>query len=256
MANSGPKLNKNKPSNADYQKLLNIIKGARPNWPTPIKFIGRGAFGMVYNTNNGRVMKIAHGNASNEFKILREIQGMHFVPRTRNKNLIVFNNNNSKSIKNLIRGKGYYGTGHASAFIMNRAGGANGMTLKSYLNKYPNANMNRLTSRLVNIVKTFGTKGFVHRNLHSENIIVTADSLGRITGIWLIDFGLAQKLPQRQVNEMSSFQLGNILGRQIPAFGPEVFRRRVNIANNLKLLGNSQNLKRLGRSKSVRTSRT
>jgi len=250
MKSVGP----NTPSNANYKKLLDIIKSARPNWPTPIKFIGRGAFGMVYNTNNGRVMKIAHGNVSNEFKILREMQGLHFVPRARNKNLIVFSNNNSKSIKNLIRGKGYYGTGHASAFIMNRAGGANGMTLKSYMNKYPNANMNRLSTRLVNIIKTFGTKGFIHRNLHSENIIVTADSLGRITGMWLIDFGLAQKMAQRQVNEMSSFQLGNILGRQVPAFGPEVMRRRVNIANNLKLLSNSQNLKRLGRSKSVRAS--
>lgn len=247
MPNSQTEYSKKSLSNTNYRQLLNIIKRVRPNWPNPTRFIGRGSFGLVYNTNNNRVMKIAHGNASNEFRILRDMQGLHSVPRARNKNLVIFGENNSKALKSLIKG---YGKGPATAFIMNKVGGSSGMTLKNYMNKYPNANMNRVSSRLVNIVKNLGTKGFSHGNLHSENIIVTADSLGRITGMWLIDFGMAKKLAQRQVNELSPFQLQNMLSKQIPMFGPKVMRRRANIAENLKLL-KQQNVKRLGRSKSV-----
>jgi tRNA A-37 threonylcarbamoyl transferase component Bud32 len=236
-------------SNSSKNKQLsNLIRKVRPNWPTLRNFIGKGAYGAVYGTNNGRVMKISSGNTSNEFKSLRALQGLHFVPRVKNGNIVFFNENNGKVLKGLIRGAG---EGQPSAFIMNRVGGATGMTLRRYLKKYPNANMNRLSNRIVNMVKTLGVKGYSHENLHEENIIVTADSLGRITGMWLIDFGRARKLAQRQVNELSSVLLENMLGRKLPAFGPEVMRRRQSIAKNLKLLPNKQNLKRLGRSRTV-----
>lgn len=238
-------------TNAEYRTLINIIKKVRPNWPTPVKFIGKGAFGMVYNTNNGRVMKIAHGNATNEFRILREMRGMHFVPATRNGNMIIFNKNNNKAIKAIIKG---FGGGPASAFIMNKVGGSNGMTLKNYLNKYPNANINRITQRVINIVKNFGIKGFSHGNLHSDNIIVAADSLGRITGMWLIDLGMTKKLAQRQINELTPLQIEMMLERRIQPFGFEVMKRRTNIAANLSRLTPSQNLRRFGRVRSLNRS--
>ena len=39
-------------------------------------------------------------------------------------------------------------------------------------------------------------RGVSHGNLHDENIIVSTDSAGRITGMWAIDFGRSRSIPQ------------------------------------------------------------
>lgn len=234
-------------------KLANIIKQKKPQWPKPIKLIGQGSFGAVFNTNNGRVMKISGNNTTEEFKMLRRLHNVPFVPHTKNGNMIVFNLNTGRRVKNIIRG---YGTGSASAFIMNKVGGAQGMTLENYLQKFPNAK--GVNSYLTHFLTILGEKGIKHGNLHEGNIIVTANSAGRITGMWIIDFGMANVLSPRQVNEISWKQIELMLMRPFPSLGPKIMRRRVNVAKNLKQPKRT-NLKHLGRSQSappnLRTSR-
>jgi thiamine kinase-like enzyme len=82
-----------------------------------------------------------------------------------------------------------------TVFIMGKVGGGHAMTLRSYLMKFPDANRERVRNRVLSLIDYMQLKGVSHGNLHFENILVTADSMGRLTGMWVIDFGRSRNIP-------------------------------------------------------------
>jgi tRNA A-37 threonylcarbamoyl transferase component Bud32 len=228
--------------------ITKAVKKYRPNWPRPTKLIGQGGYGKVYNTNNGRVMKITVNNASKEFNMLKHLKSAHYVPHVRNGNFVRLNGNNNNVAK--IFG-GYY---HPSAFIMNKVGGSSAMTLRNYKREYGNKiNANALNRRLTNALSNLQVRGVSHRNLHGGNIIVSTTPAGKITGLWVIDFGLARHIAKNGYNANNLYTAHHTLKRKTPytgnALAEKLGKRRTEIHKNLKLLTNSK--KRLGRSKSV-----
>ena len=228
--------------------LRRAIKKYRPNWPIPTKLIGKGGFGSVYNTNNGRVMKVTVNNASKEFNMLKHLKTAHYVPHVRNGNFVRLNgkNNNVAGIFG-----GYY---DPSAFIMNKVGGSRAMTLRTYRQEYRKSiNANALNRRLTNALSNLQVRGVLHRNLHGGNIIVSATPSGKITGLWVIDFGQARNIAKNGYSADNFYTAHYVLKRTTPYTGnnlaKKLGKRRTEIANNLKLLTNSK--KRLGRSKSA-----
>ena len=220
--------------------LSNVIRKYRPNWPLPTRLIGQGGYGKVYNTNNGRVMKVTFNNASNEFNILKQLKTAPYVPHVKNGNFIRISENNASGLFG-----GYY---HPSAFIMNKVGGANAMTLRNYKKKYEKKiNKNALNRRLLNHLSNLQVRGVLHRNLHGGNIIVTSTPSGKITGMWVIDFGSAKRIPRNGYNSGNLYHMLNRNNAEETA--KKLAKRRIEIRKNIRLLTNSK--KRLGRSKSV-----
>ena len=223
--------------------LVKAIKKYRPNWPLPTKLIAQGSVGNVYNTNNGRVMKVTMNNASNEFKMLKKLKSSPYVPRVRNGNFVKMNVYNPHERPQ-----------SATAFIMNKVGGSRAMTLSNYKNEYARKiNQNSLNRRLTNALSNLQVRGVLHGNLHGGNIIVSTTPAGKITGLWVIDFGLARNIAK---NGYSAANLSNahyITESKTPYAGvnlaKKLGKRRQEIANNLRLLTNSK--KRVGRSKSA-----
>lgn len=230
-------------------KLTQAIKKYRPNWPLPTRLIGQGAYGNVYNTNNGRVMKVTRNNASNEFKMLKKLKSSSYVPRVRNGNFIRMKGNNVVGVFNTV-----HRPASASAFIMNKVGGSNAMTLGQYKREYGNKlNANGLNSRLTNALSNLQVRGVLHRNLHGGNIIVSTTPAGKITGLWVIDFGHARNISKNRYSSENFSTAHYLFERKTPYTGNKLAaklgKRRQEIANNLRLLTNSK--KRVGRSKNI-----
>jgi hypothetical protein len=232
--------------------LNTIIKKYRPNWPKVGRLIGSGSFGYVFNTNDGRVMKLAIGNLSHEFNVLKNLKSAHYVPKVRNNNFITFNkNNNSNNIGLKFFRKAPYKK--LQAYLMSKVGGANAMTLEQYKYRYMNKyalNANLIKQRKYELLQNLHVHGFNHSNVHNGNIIVTVTPNGKIKGMWLIDFGYASRLPLGTTGNWRNF--ANIIYERQPnaeALAKKMAQRRSAIAKNLKLLTNST--KRVGRSKSA-----
>jgi tRNA A-37 threonylcarbamoyl transferase component Bud32 len=203
-----------------------IVKKIGRGWPKPVKRLGSGLYGVTYVTNNGRVMKFENGNHSEEYKTLLKLQGTHVVPRFKNGNGVVTNLNKlTKSIWDDRIDK-------MTVFIMGRAGGDQGMTLRKYLRTHPSANIANIHRRLEYIVSELHTRGVSHRNLHNENIIVTTGPSGRITGMWVIDFGSSTT----GANYKRNLKLvSNITNKSFsPSFSHKISARRTQIANIMK----------------------
>ena len=176
------------------EKLRNIMSKLKPNWPKIHKYIGGGVNGRVFELNDGRYMKIIASNAPHEWKTLLRLQGTHVVPRFNKNNHLTIkltptHKNTVKSILNMNVGN------KLTVMIMGRVGGGQSMTLKNYTKKFPFSNMRSVQTRLFHIIDEMHIRGVSHGNLHNGNILVTADSAGRITGMWVIDFGRSTEIP-------------------------------------------------------------
>ena len=229
--------------------LVKAIKKYRPNWPLPTKLIAQGSVGNVYNTNNGRVMKVTMNNASNEFKMLKKLKSAPYVPRVRNGNFVKINGPNVVRVFNTRERPN-----SATAFIMNKVGGSRAMTLSNYKNEYARKiNQNALNRRLTNALSNLQVRGVLHGNLHGGNIIVSTTPAGKITGLWVIDFGLARNIAKNRYSAANLSNAHYIAESKTPYAGnnlaKKLGKRRQEIANNLRLLTNSK--KRVGRSKSA-----
>jgi RIO-like serine/threonine protein kinase len=227
--------------------IAKAVKKYRPNWPRPTKLIGQGGGGYVYNTNNGRVLKVSVNNMSKEFNILRYLKTAHYVPHVRNGNFVRFNANHLKVF-------GPWRPAAKSAFIMNKVGNANAMTLGQYRRKYgKNINATTLNRRLTNALSNLQVRGVLHRNLHGGNIIVSTTPDGKITGLWVIDFGTARYITKNGYSAENLYTAHHVLKRKTPYNGnnlaAKLGKRRTEIRKNLKLLTNSK--KRVGRSKNI-----
>jgi tRNA A-37 threonylcarbamoyl transferase component Bud32 len=180
----------------NLEKIKNFTKMVNPKWPVPVKYIGGGANGRVFETNNGRYIKYVMNKAPQEWRALKKLQGNFRFPRIKNgnhKNITFAKNSNSERIANMFKVKNV-GPG-MTIFIMGKVGGGKAMTLKTYLQKYPGANREPVRNRVLSLIDTMQGKGISHGNLHFQNILVTADSMGRLTGMWVIDFGRSRNIP-------------------------------------------------------------
>lgn len=230
------------------EHLRRAIKQYRPNWPLPTKLIGHGGGGNVYNTNNGRVMKVSVNNLSKEFNILKRLKTASYVPHVRNGNFVRLDGN--------FKVFGPWRPAAKSVFIMNKVGGANAMTFGQYKQKYGSSiNINTLNRRLTNALSNLQVRGILHGNIngaHGGNIIVTVTSSGKITGAWVIDFGTARHIAKNGYNPKDLYALRRLLGRKTRntnELAAKLGTRRTEIAGNLRLLTNST--RRVGRSKSA-----
>lgn len=154
----------------------------RPNWPTPVKFIGGGADGRVYLTNSGKLMKITFDADPQEFRGLAKLQNTGLVPTFNKRNWV-------------IMGKTKRGT-KITAFLMGKVGGPDDrvMTLHEYTKSAlfnPRWDWRAAVSRAI---RKMHAKGVSHGNLHEQNILVVVSPDGKIK-LYIIDFGRSTSIP-------------------------------------------------------------
>ena len=182
--------------------VTRIVEKVNSTWPKPTKFLAGGVNGKVYETEDpGVLLKIVAGNQPQEFFALQRLQNArygnqrivpkfkrgqgHVIPLTSLTHQDQQNVNKNLFNRNVHEGK-------LTVFLMGRAGNANSMTLRQYIRKFgPNANVPRVQAILKRLVEEMHYRGVGHGDLHGGNIIVSADSTGKIKGIWVIDFGRA-----------------------------------------------------------------
>jgi len=185
------------------QGLAQFMKIFQPTWPSPKRFIGGGVNGRVFETTNGRLLKLVASFAPQEWATLLRLQGTHTVPRFKKDdhvNLqlsprIKSNVNIAKKFSSLLNMN--IGNG-VTAFIMGSVGGGKAMTLEKYAEKFPKANRTRIQNRVKYLIEEMHVRGISHGNLHGGNILVTADLTGRITGMWAIDFGRSTRISRKK----------------------------------------------------------
>ena len=178
-------------------EIRRLVAHIRPTWPLPVKFVAGGANGRVFETNDGRYMKFVMDVAPQEWKSLLKLQGTHVVPRVVKGEHINFAVNPKNKLRlsrmfNIPLKKAGNGL---TMFIMTRVGNGKAMTLNKYMKQFPDANKARIQRRIFQIISNLHLRRISHGNLHPGNILVTADSAGRITGMWVIDFGRSKNIP-------------------------------------------------------------
>ena len=183
-------------SNLRVAKL--IAHNINASWPKPIKFLGGGVNGRVYETNNGRLMKFIYDYAPQEYEALQKLQGTFIVPRFKNGEGLVVNitPNQANDIRKAMFPRSKNLSNEMTVFIMGRVGNASSTTLSNYVSKHPWANKKNIARRVAYLIKEMHMRGVSHGNLHDQNIIVSTDSAGRITGMWAIDFGRSRSIPR------------------------------------------------------------
>lgn len=172
-----------------------LVPHLNPTWPMPVKFLGGGVNGRVYETNDGRLMKFIYNHAPQEYMTLQKLQGTYVVPRFKKGDGVVkgLDAGASKSVRrNMFPSTNQ--SNYLTAFVMGRAGGSHGMTLYKYLQTYPTYNKANVQRRVKYLIEQMALRGVSHGNLHSNNIIVTVTPSGRISGMWAIDFGRSRGL--------------------------------------------------------------
>ncbi|NBX50729.1 hypothetical protein EBT25_12510, partial [bacterium] len=170
-------------------------------------------------TNNKRLLKVAQGNARTEFNALKNLQKTFIVPRV-NKNKFKFLPLQSALFPKHSN-QGY------SMFLMGKVG--KGMTLLNYIRHY-NHNKENIQRRVKYLVNQLQLHGWSHGNLHEKNIIVEVTPSGRLSGMWVVDFGRATKIPIGKT-EFQALGRGNGMYHTWTALtGP-------NYARNLTLYG-------------------
>lgn len=268
----------------NLEKLRILMKKLKPEWPTIKNSIGGGVNGRVFELNNGRYMKIIANNAPQEWKTLLRLQGSHVVPRFNKKNhlTIRLRPNHKKEVKNMLS---MYTIGNKlTVMIMGRVGSGQTMTLSQYYRKFRPKNIKPLQNRVHDLIDEMHVRGVSHGNLHGGNIIVTINSKGLISGMWVIDFGRSRTFPigTTESNFYGRFKLGHhdpvttitgITGCNVPVYAgsrpntkmskvlycknyPEtrekkMKNRRLSIAENLKLLNSPRKVSTLRRVKSA-----
>jgi serine/threonine protein kinase len=181
----------------NINRVTKIVGWARPNWPKLTKYIGGGVNGRVFETNNGRYLKVVTNNASKEWQTLARLQGSFLFPRFAKGNhirvpILPGQKKDYARILN-IRENRIHST--LSMFIMGRVGNGEAMTLAKYLRTFPKADASRVQDRVFGLIEAMHEKGVSHGDLHSDNILVRPDAQGRILGMWAIDFGRARNIP-------------------------------------------------------------
>ena len=181
----------------NLNRVSNIVRGARPNWPRLTKYIGGGANGRVFETNNGRYLKIITTNSPREWQALAKLQGSFLFPRfTKGNHVTVPVNSAQKTdFARILNVNAGMIKSALTMFIMGRVGNGEAMTLHKYLTTFPDINLAKVQSRVFDLIEAMHSRGVSHGDLHSENILIRPDAQGRILGMWAIDFGRSRNIP-------------------------------------------------------------
>jgi hypothetical protein len=173
------------------KKLARVFN---PKWPAPVKYLGGGANGRVYETNDGRLMKFIYDNAPQEFLALHKLQGTYVVPRFQRGNGLVkrLSEETAKKVEKTMFPKAN-ASNKLTVFVMGRAGNSRAMTLYKYLTTH-SYNKSNVQRRVEYLIEQMALRGVSHGDLHANNIIVTVSPTGRISSMWAIDFGRAHGL--------------------------------------------------------------
>jgi predicted Ser/Thr protein kinase len=185
------------------RNLANRARRDKPNWPVPVSYLNGGAWGRVFVTNNGRLMKIQKFNLTKEFNVMKRLGSTGVAPRVRNGN--IFKVKLGPTNQNLIKAMGYIpkGVNSFNMMVMNRVGN---MTLRQYYkNFHPTKGYDAYIHSYIEwLMHKINKMGIEHRNLHRGNIMVSVNSDGRITRMWIIDFGKS-KQPGSVARNMASY---------------------------------------------------
>jgi len=267
-----------------------IAKNLDPSWPKPIKYLGGGVNGRVYNTNDGRLMKFVYNYAPEEFEALNRLQGTHVVPRFKKGNGLIMSldKKTSRQIRKLMFPKSTLKE-DLTVFVMSRVGGPHGMSLRKYLQLYPHANEAKIRKHIEYIISEIAGKNTSHGNLHYENIIVSVTPTGAINGMWAIDFGRAfyrkpgeternafakrpfsemfntksafssnwSHVPVREGSRANVHMMNVVYGRRLsPSWEQNIARRRKQVVNEMKQYRSPSSRGATGRSLSPRRTKS
>jgi serine/threonine protein kinase len=168
------------------------------NWPSPTKFLAGGVNGKVFETNNGKLVKIIYGKAPQEFTSLHKLQGTGLVPGFNKSHsaVIPLDDELSQVIGETLFPEAPKRSKHLTIFIMNKVGGNSSMTLHKYMTTYTHMyDSSQITDLIKRALQTLHSKGISHGDLHAGNIIVTVrPSDGKIDSLWIIDFGRSRRI--------------------------------------------------------------
>jgi hypothetical protein len=138
-------------------------------------------------------MKFVYSYAPEEYEALQKLQGTFIVPRFKRGNGLIMSLDKAtaQDVRRLMFPSAKRLSEDLTVFVMGRVGGAQGMTLRKYIQTHPTANRANVQRRVEYLISEMHMRGVSHGNLHDENIIVSVSPTGRITGMWAIDFGRA-----------------------------------------------------------------
>jgi RIO-like serine/threonine protein kinase len=171
------------------QALMNAHK---LQFPKLNAYFSGGSFGAIFTTTNGRVVKITPGNASFEFNALKRLKRTGFVPHVYQKAVVRFSDRSQKAsiMRNLF--VNVKNSNQATVYVMNKI---NGIQLKKYIKDGgvwgPHEQL-----RLRKIIHQMHSRGVIHGDFHTENILVTLNPNGTIKKFYVIDFGQGMFKPR------------------------------------------------------------
>lgn len=167
-----------------------LINARGVNFPRLNNYFSGGAYGAIFTTTNGRVVKITPGNASFEFNALKRLRRTGFVPRVYQKAVVNLGNQKRHIMRNLfVNAKN---SNQATLYVMNKI---QGEQLKEYINNGGVWGPSEQT-RLRRILRTMHSKGVIHGDFQTENILVTLKPDGTIKKFYVIDFGQGMFKPR------------------------------------------------------------
>jgi hypothetical protein len=203
------------------QNFASRVRKVKKNWPVPIRLLGAGNHGVVFETNNGRAMKFLNGNGEMEFGILKRIANSGIAPRVRNGNIFT-NNSQGWERKNFNTNYQLYANMNThfnssvmGMFIMNKVGN---MTLDAYRKLYKPTGeyLKHLRNYKSWIMKQLNRIYHIrHGDTHDLNFLVSVNRQGQVTRMWIIDFGFASNMrtenvtPSRKRTRNNSVTSGN-----------------------------------------------
>jgi RIO-like serine/threonine protein kinase len=167
------------------KSVQNLINAHGLNFPRLNRYLAGGAYGAIFTTTNGRVLKVTPGNASFEFNALKRLSRTGFVPHAYQKAVVNFTNRTQKAaiMRNLfVNAKN---AKQATLYVMNKI---DGIQLEKYIKKGGVWGPTE-QQRLRKIIHTMHSKGVIHGDFHSQNILVTLNPNGTIKKFYVIDFG-------------------------------------------------------------------
>lgn len=167
------------------KSVQSLINAHGLNFPRLNRYLAGGAYGAIFTTTNGRVLKVTPGNASFEFNALKRLSRTGFVPRAYQKAVVNFTNKRQKAsiMRNLfVNAKN---AKQATMYVMNKI---DGIQLEKYIKQGGTWGPEEQKS-LRKIIHKMHSKGVIHGNFHSQNILVTLNPNGTIKKFYVIDFG-------------------------------------------------------------------
>lgn len=172
----------NNDENRWKKSVQNLINAHGLNFPRLNRYLAGGAYGAIFTTTNGKVLKVTPGNASFEFNALKRLRQTGFVPQVYQKAIVNFTNRTQKAaiMRNL-----FVNAKQATLYVMNKI---DGIQLEKYI-KQGGTRGSAEQQRLRKIIHQMHSKGIIHGDFHSQNILVTLNPNGTIKKFYVIDFG-------------------------------------------------------------------